>query len=85
MLDPPRLAHEGDSCSNGKRSAPDARHAGRANFAYTDGHVSAFKPQKLGYRLNPDGSYMHTGRDVTNRYFSGTGRDDDPAGIDGQR
>ncbi|MCH7873640.1 MAG: hypothetical protein IID33_18225, partial [Planctomycetes bacterium] len=46
--------------------------------------ASALKPQKVGYRHNPDGSYMHTDRDVTNRYFSGTGRDDDPPRIDGQ-
>ena len=84
MLDPPRLTPEGDFCDDGKRSAPDARHAGRANFAYTDGHVSAFKPEKLGYRRNPDGSYMHADPDLTNRYFSGTGRDDDPPPIDGQ-
>lgn len=84
MLDPPRLTPEGDHSSDGKRSAPDARHAGRASFAYTDGHVSAFRPRKLGYRLNPDGSFKHTGPDVSNRYFSGTGRDDDPPRIDGR-
>ncbi len=84
MLDPPRLTPEGDFCDGGKRSAPDARHAGRANFAYTDGHVSALQPEKVGYRFNPDGSYQHTSRDVTNRYFSGTGRDDDPPKVSGR-
>jgi prepilin-type processing-associated H-X9-DG protein len=83
MLDPPRLTPDGDFCDGGKRSAPDARHAGRTSFAYTDGHVSALNPRKLGYRLNPDGSFKHTGPDVSNRYFSGTGRDDDPARTDG--
>ncbi len=84
MLDPPRLTPEGDFCSDGKRSAPDARHANRANFAYTDGHVSTFKPEKVGYRRNPDGSYMHADPDLTNRYFSGTGRDDDPPPVAGR-
>jgi prepilin-type N-terminal cleavage/methylation domain-containing protein/prepilin-type processing-associated H-X9-DG protein len=84
MLDPPRLTPEGDFCDDGKRSAPDARHANRANFAYTDGHVSTFNPKKVGYRLNPDGSYKHADPDLNNRYFSGTGRDDDPPRIDGQ-
>ncbi len=81
MLDPPRLTADSDTCDNdnpGIRGGPDARHAGRANFAWTDGSVALQKPEQVGYGLNPDGSYLWEGPTVHNRHFSGTGRDDDP-------
>ncbi len=91
MLDPPRLTPEGDFCDDGARGirgGPDARHAERANFAFADGHVSAERIENLGYGMNTDGSLMHTGTAdviVTNRWFSGSGRDDDPPRLDGTR
>jgi prepilin-type processing-associated H-X9-DG protein len=84
MLDPPRLTHRSDICDSdnpGFRGGPDARHAGRANFAFADGHVELATPERLGYGVRPDGSFEMEGPLVTNRRFSGTGRDDDPPAI----
>lgn len=81
MLDPPRLTPDSDTCDNdnpGIRGGPDTRHAGRANFAWTDGSVALQRPEQVGYGLNPDGSYQWEGPLVHNRNFSGSGRDDDP-------
>ncbi len=88
MLDPPRLTPTSDRCDDKNRdyrSGPDARHDGKANFAFADGHVRLAGPEALGYGILPDGSYEF-GYEfdktlVTNRRFSGTGRDDDPPSI----
>jgi prepilin-type N-terminal cleavage/methylation domain-containing protein/prepilin-type processing-associated H-X9-DG protein len=84
MLDPPRLTSTSDTCDDnapGIRGGPHNRHAARTNFAYGDGHVSAQKPESVGYVRAGDGSYLHEGENVHNRLFSGTGRDDDPPSV----
>ncbi|NLG44249.1 MAG: prepilin-type N-terminal cleavage/methylation domain-containing protein [Phycisphaerae bacterium] len=88
MLDPPRLTPTSDRCDDQNpdyRGGPDARHDGKANFAFADGHVRATTPQALGYGILPDGTYEFgyefEKTQVTNRRFSGTGRDDDPPSI----
>lgn len=82
-LDPPRLlptSDRGTGNAGSTRSAPDARHRGKANTVFADGHGGAFTTHDLGYRLNPDGSFRDMGGDdpPTNQLFSGTGRDRDP-------
>lgn len=89
-LDPPRLTPQGDWCDDGNRGirgGPAERHNHRANFALADGSVQTLRPEQLGYRRRPDGSYLvagDTGILVDNSRFSGTGRDDDPPRIDGE-
>ncbi len=78
LLDPPRLTDSSDRCDGGKRSAPDARHAGKASFVFCDGHVEARTPEQMYYRRNPDGSFVVSAPQTANVLFSGTGRDDDP-------
>ncbi len=85
-LDPPRLTADGDFCDDANRapqhrSAPDVRHANRANVLYCDGHASAAGYAYLGYEQNADGSIAASSPQTHNRLFSGTGRDDDPPRI----
>ncbi|RMF81602.1 MAG: prepilin-type N-terminal cleavage/methylation domain-containing protein [Planctomycetota bacterium] len=82
MLDPPRLIDTSDRCDDGRRSAPDVRHAGRANFAFADGHVELSRLERMGYGLDADGRFLDTGELITNRFFSGNGRDLDPPSIE---
>jgi prepilin-type N-terminal cleavage/methylation domain-containing protein/prepilin-type processing-associated H-X9-DG protein len=83
-LDPPRLTESGDFCDDnlrGKaRSAPDPRHGGRFNAVFCDGHVERREANHLGYVVQEDGTVPLTGAG-NNRWFSGTGRDDDPPPI----
>lgn len=39
--------------------AVDARHRGRANVAFLDGHVEGRTPQELGYVVREDGSFAY--------------------------
>lgn len=86
-LDPPRLTATSDRGSGDPgtpRSGPDARHAGKVNVAFCDGHGEALTPFNLGYRLLPSGAYVDTETvedPPNNRFFSGTGRDDDPPAL----
>jgi len=87
LLDPPRLL-DGDSDyadpelrTPEHRSAPDPRHAGRANVAFLDGHVERLTLQELGYVVRPDGSVAANGGTAHNRRFSGNGEDKDPPSI----
>ncbi|PHQ82769.1 MAG: hypothetical protein COB69_00875 [Phycisphaera sp.] len=84
-LDPPRLTADSDNCDGSRdgstRSAPDARHSGKANVAWMDGHVKAHTPESLGYLDEDDGSYSYERAGTTNKYFSGTGRDSDPPSV----
>ncbi len=85
MLDPPRLTAPGDYCDDenrGVRGGPDPRHADRTNFAFIDGHVATLRPEAVGYRRTPDGTFLLNGEGAENTRFSGTGRDDDPPPID---
>ncbi len=78
LLDPPRLTASSDRCDNGKRSAPDPRHAGKATFVFCDGHVEPRTAEQVHYRRNFDGRYAVSDPQTANVLFSGTGRDDDP-------
>lgn len=82
-LDPPRLtaaSDRGTGNAGSPRTAVDARHAGKANAVFADGHGGAYTPEALGYRRNADGSYKDMGGDdpPTNTLFSGSGTDKDP-------
>ncbi len=85
-LDPPRLTATSDTCDDSNRgpanrSAPDTRHAEKANVLYCDGHAKVTDLKTLGYVTNPDGSIAADGIDATNRFFSGTFEDADPPSI----
>jgi hypothetical protein len=80
-LDPPRLTATSDKGSGdrgGPRTAVDPCMNGRAIVAWLDGAVNAKTPEDLGYRRDAEGKYLDSGDGATNRYFSGTGEDDDP-------
>jgi prepilin-type processing-associated H-X9-DG protein len=82
-LDPPRLTSTSDHADAQKpnfRSGPDARHSKKLNVVFCDGHVELMTPEDLGYVVLPDGSMPPTAP-AHNRYFSGTGNDDDPPPI----
>jgi prepilin-type N-terminal cleavage/methylation domain-containing protein/prepilin-type processing-associated H-X9-DG protein len=91
-LDPPRLTGVSDcgeggleSASN-PRTAVDARHRGRANVCYADGHADARRPHDLGYRTDESGRFVNTGADgqpADNSVFSGKGTDADPPKVTG--
>lgn len=83
-LDPPRLtpsSDRGTGNAGSPRSAVDARHAGRANVVFCDGHGGAFTPEALGYRRDGAGLFLDTGEGdarPSNELFSGSGTDKDP-------
>lgn len=83
-LDPPRLtatSDRGTGDDDSPRTAVDPRHLDRANTVFCDGHAESSRPDKLGYRILPDGAYVDlevVDRPPTNRLFSGTGHDEDP-------
>lgn len=86
LLDPPRLTADSDRADAELdratyRSGPDARHMGKVNVAFCDGHVSLMTVQEMGYIVAPDGSIPVNATGSTNRLFSGTGQDDDPPSI----
>jgi len=94
-LDPPRSyttdgvnftnAHYGpNECTANSFMCPvEPRHAGRANVVFLDGHLASMTPEDLGYSVNLDGSFNRNG--LTNKYFSGTGTDRNPAPCDPNR
>ncbi len=80
-LDAPRLTPTSDRCSAPDRSGPDARHAGRANFVFLDMHADRKGVEDMGYGLINDGKFIDLDAStvtLTNRYFDGTGGNDDP-------
>ncbi len=83
-LDPPRLTEmsdRGTGDAGSPRTAVDPRHEKRANVIYCDGHGESRTPGEIGYRVRSDGAYADADDDPnqpTNRWFSGTGRDNDP-------
>ncbi|MBM3829742.1 MAG: prepilin-type N-terminal cleavage/methylation domain-containing protein [Verrucomicrobia bacterium] len=85
-LDPPRLIPGvSDFCDDANRvpqhrGGVDARHDIYANTVFLDGHVEKLKPEKLGYVVNPDGSFG-VSAPASNAQFSGTGQDSDPPPI----
>jgi len=63
------------------RNGPDARHARRVNTVFADSHASSMTVEGLGYGLGEGGKFLDTPTGdvvVTNRLFSGSGRDEDP-------
>src|SRR5215212_8299553 len=86
LLDAPRQTANSDRAdiqiSPMYHSGPAARHNKKVNVAYADGHVDSVTPEEMGYVVNADGSMPLSGtvngQTAHNRYFSGTGRDDDP-------
>jgi prepilin-type processing-associated H-X9-DG protein len=82
-LDPPRLTADSDYCDHDRRtpenrSAPDPRHSKKANVVFCDSHVEALALADLGYVVADDGTVAAMGPGTTNRFFSGTGQDDNP-------
>jgi len=85
-LDPPRLTPTSDYCDDANRapehrSAPDLRHHRLANVLWCDVHVEAQTYGTLGYVESDDGSVAALDPAASNRFFSGTGRNDDPPRI----
>ena len=85
-LDPPRLTASSDFCDDNNRapehrSAPDMRHREKANVLWCDGHAAPGTYKSLEYVENSDGSIIASNEQTTNRFFSATGRDDDPPSI----
>ncbi len=86
-LDPPRLTDRSDRGSGdagSPRTAVAARHGGRANVIFCDGHAETNTPENFGYRILPDGAFVDSQAiedPPTNRLFSGTGRDNDPPAL----
>lgn len=78
-------AHYGPSqCTSATRMCPvEPRHRGRVNVVFVDGHTGSMTPTELGYSVNLDGSFNRDG--LTNRYFSGSGLDRNPAPCDPSR
>jgi len=80
-LDPPRLTSTSDRCSTSYRSGPDPRHFGKSNFVFLDHHAETRGVVDMGYGVINDGKYIDLDaatNELTNRFFSGTGGDDDP-------
>jgi len=75
-LDPPHLPSGNYVSANpdvaGHRSAVHARHNGKANVLFADGHVQAMTLQELGYNVDDDGRVLHNG---DNSLWSGDGTD----------
>ncbi len=85
-LDPPRLNPLGDIASGVHRNGAHARHAGRVNAMFLDGHAATMRLDDMGYAANNDGSFVKFGPGTPgtlphNRLFSGTGNDDLPPDI----
>jgi prepilin-type processing-associated H-X9-DG protein/prepilin-type N-terminal cleavage/methylation domain-containing protein len=88
LLDAPRQTSASDRADvelpPNYHTGPDARHAGKVNVAFCDGHVDALSITEMGYALNVDGSIPLSGTGTaggpaaTNRLFSGTAQDVDP-------
>lgn len=84
VIDPPRMTDDSDYADRRNRgpehrSAPDERHEGSANVAFCDGHVKRMTLSEMGYHVNTDGSVAAWGKFSTNKFFSGTALDRDPA------
>lgn len=89
-LDPPRLTDKSDRGSgdaDSPRTAIDPRHDGAATVVFCDGHAEKLTPEDLGYRMFEDGKIVESeavDRPPHNKFFSGSGRDDDPPAIPGR-
>jgi prepilin-type processing-associated H-X9-DG protein/prepilin-type N-terminal cleavage/methylation domain-containing protein len=83
LLDPPRLTDKSDYADRenpepDKRSGPHARHMGKVNVVFCDGHVEQMTVQDMGYIVHEDGRIAAKNAEASNKLFSGTGEDKDP-------
>ncbi|MFI4898526.1 MAG: DUF1559 domain-containing protein [Phycisphaerales bacterium JB059] len=82
-LDPPRLVDGADYADRRNRapqhrSAPHARHTGKTNASFCDGHVESMTLDQLGYQSAPTGAILADHENASNQFFSGRSTDDDP-------
>ena len=84
-LDPPKIARSKKSTAfahhkrtplQAQHSPADARHDGKANISFTDGHAESMTLEKLGYVLDEQGVPIADHPDGTNKYWSGSMRDE---------
>lgn len=54
-----RLGYVSSGACDPGFSAVDARHNGRANVVFADGHVGSLTPEELGYVVRADGSFAY--------------------------
>ena len=65
-----------------KYSPADARHLGKANLAFLDGHAEAMKYEDIGYEVDPDTDrpvekgLTEIGGPGNNKLWTGTGEDE---------
>ncbi|MBI3834848.1 MAG: prepilin-type N-terminal cleavage/methylation domain-containing protein [Planctomycetes bacterium] len=80
LIDPPKLEAKSSRAGGprSKRSAADARHHDKVNAVFVDGHAQAYSLRDLGYDVQSDGHIPDTGRNATNKMFSGSGEDERP-------
>lgn len=91
LVDPPRMAvskgarhfsPKSPALGPLKYSPADARHAGKANVAFLDGHAEAMTYEELGYEVDPstkrpvEKGLTEIGGPGNNRLWTGTGRDE---------
>lgn len=91
LVDPPKMAVSKDarhfspkSPSLGplKYSPADARHVGKVNVAFLDGHAEAMTYEELGYEVDPatkrpvEKALTEIGGPGNNRLWTGTGKDE---------
>lgn len=84
-LDPPRLARSVGAEFFARYTKPtyqeqhspaDARHSGRVNVAFVDGHTEKISLVELGYVLDPDGWVIADHPGGSNRLWTGNGRNE---------
>lgn len=85
-LDPPKIARSKAATEFGftdigpvieqQHSPTEARHSGKANVSFVDGHAEHISLKDLGYVLDPGGSVVADHPEGSNHLWSGTGRDE---------
>ena len=84
-FDPPKLALSTGAIYFGNWKQPtieqqhcpaEARHSGKANVSFLDGHAKSMRLDELGYVVDDNGLVIANHPAGTNRLFTGTGQDD---------
>ena len=84
-LDPPKLALSTGAIYFGYWQQPtieqqhcpaEARHSGKANVSFLDGHAKSMALKEIGYVVDNDGIVIANHPAGTNRLFTGTAQDD---------